>query len=205
MFSHLIPTSCSPLFSMRRRMMLMECLASLTTAVCNTLFPSLPCVSNNSSRASLRALRNGMIRNCIYSLCSRNSSKSWSSILWLSTTIDHYDADLGELPVVRSRRAEVRPSITFSSSSCLSIIINMIMMTLVVLIMMILETFLRMQKNEKLNWAITWEVDWPLMTATGSSGPTESEAMAPWGWKLFEEIFLLLQTWQDRTGPAKDR
>ena len=72
--SHL--TSCSPLFSMRRRMMLMECLASLTTAVCNTLFPSLPCVSNNSSRASLRALRNGMIRNCIYSLCSRNSSKS---------------------------------------------------------------------------------------------------------------------------------
>ena len=60
-------------------------------------------------------------------------------------TIDHGDADLGELPVVRSRRAEVRPSITFSSSSCLSMII-MMMVTLVVITMMILKTFLKMQK-----------------------------------------------------------
>ena len=63
-------------------------------------------------------------------------------------TVDHYDVDLGELPVVRSRRAEVRLSITSSSSSCLTMII-MMMVTLVVITMMTLETFLRMQKKEK--------------------------------------------------------
>ena len=36
---------------------------------------------------------------------------------------------LGELSVVRLSNAEVRPSITFSSSSCASMIIKMMMMT----------------------------------------------------------------------------
>ena len=117
-------------------------------------------------------------------------------------TVDHYDVDLGELPVVRSRRAEVRLSITSSSSSCLTMII-MMMVTLVVITMMTLETFLRMQKKEK------W-IELLPEKLTGRSwqqlDPVDQLSQRQWrpeGWKLFEEIFLLLQTWQGTDESSK--
>ena len=121
-------TSCSPLFSTRRRMTLTESEASLIMAVCNTLFPSQPIVSNKSSRASLRALRKSRVSISFDPTSHYMMMIDWNWMMMMMMLRSH----LGESLVVRVSNAEIRPSITFSSNSWLSISIKMMMAMMMV-------------------------------------------------------------------------